>query len=107
MQEAADSWLLNFSTARAVYVATASSNSASDSTDLPKDLAVMIPFFGLGSVSRGMHAIPRSSSTERWTVTEKRLRIQCSSASLRSLAVKILPLAFNPFALHEPIPHPP
>src|SRR5260370_41573597 len=52
MQEAADPWFLNFSTARAVYVATASSNSASDSTGLPKDLAVMMPFFGLGSVSR-------------------------------------------------------
>src|SRR5258707_13676801 len=63
MQEAADPWFLNFSTARAVYVATASSNSASDSTGLPKDLAVMMPFFGLGSVSTGMHAMPRSSNT--------------------------------------------
>src|SRR5258708_11455075 len=93
LQEAADLWLHNLSAAGEVYVTTAAYKSASDATGLPKDLAVMMPFFGLGSVSRGMQAIPRSSSTERWTVTEKRLRIQCSSASLRSLAVKILRLA--------------
>src|SRR6266849_7815017 len=103
MQPATDSWLRNFSAARAAYVETASSNSFRFSIGLPKVLELMMPFLGLGLVSRGIQEMPRSCNTVRSPTTVRCLRIQYGLAYLRCLA-EIIPFSCKKRAYQGPMP---